>query len=113
MITKSKIIFLFYIRWQYNPISKTNGNFFKTKPLLSLQKTLQHHGYTDRLKESGYTNNHYTMDKTGWTPHETLNGDQKRTEYRIQHNPKKDIHYKGPKFSTGKLLIKETNYKHT
>ena len=37
----------------------------------------------------------------------------KRTEYRIQINPKKNIHYKGPIFSTGKLKKKEYNYKHT
>ncbi len=78
-----------------------------------MQKTLFHHDFTGRLKESGYTNNAYTFDKTGWTPHGTLNGDMKRTEYRIQFNPVKEIHYKGPLFSTGMLRKKEQNYKHS
>jgi hypothetical protein len=94
-------------------MSKTHGNFFKKKPAITNARTLINHDFTSKLKESGYSNNHFTFDKTGWTPHENLNGDMKRTEYRIQYNPKKEIHYKGPLFSTGKLKMKEQNYKHT
>lgn len=78
-----------------------------------MKKTLVNHEFTGKLRESGYSNNHFTCDKNGWTPHETLNGDMKRTEYRIQYNTKKDIHYKGPLYSTGKLRKTEQNYKHT
>jgi len=53
------------------------------------------------------------MDKTGWVPSENFNSDMKRTEYRIAYNPKKECHYKGPLYSTGKLKLIETNYKHT
>jgi hypothetical protein len=71
------------------------------------------HDYTNKLKESGYTDNYYTYDRTGWVPHQSLHGDMIRSEYRIQFNQKKPIHYKGPLFSTGKLRIKEQNYKHS
>jgi hypothetical protein len=110
--TKSKLFFNF--RWQYNPLSKTHGNFWNKKAYShSLQKSLVNHDFTNKLKNSGYSENHSTFDKTGWVPHESLNGDMKRTEYRIQYNTKKEIHYKGPLFSTGKLRKKEQNYKHT
>jgi len=105
--------YLIYFSWQYNPLSRSNGSFWRKNPELSMKKTLSHHDFTGNLKESGYTNNHYTYDRTGWTPHQNLNGDQKRTEYRIQFNPVKEIHYKGPLYSTGKLRIKEQNYKHS
>lgn len=39
-------------------------------------------------------------------------GDMKRTEYRIQFNPKKECHYKGPLYSLGNLKKREYNYKH-
>jgi len=78
-----------------------------------MSRALINHDYTSKLKESGYSNNHYTMDRTGWVPHHSLNGDQLRTEYRIQLNPKKSIHYAGPLFTTGKLKKKGLNYKHT
>lgn len=103
----------FFNSWQYNPLSKTHGNFWKKLPNLNIKKTFQHHDYTGKLRDSGYSTNHFAFDRTGWTPHESLNSDMKRTEYRIQYNTRKDIHYKGPMFSTGKLKKKEQNYKHT
>ena len=42
-----------------------------------------------------------------------LNSDMKRTEYRIQYNTLKPLHYKGSIISDGKLKKKESNYKHT
>jgi len=37
----------------------------------------------------------------------------KRTEYRIQFNPKKETHYKGPIYTNGALKMRETNYIHS
>jgi len=102
-----------YKQWKYNPLSKTHGNFFKTNPELHMQKTLVSHDFTGKLKDSGYSVNHFTFDRTGWLAHPTLHSDQKRTEYRIQYNTKKEIHYKGPRFCTGELKKKELNYRHT
>jgi hypothetical protein len=94
-------------------MSKTHGAFFKKNPNLDFKKSLFNHNHTEKLKDSGFTVNHNTFDRTGWTPHSSLDSDMKRTEYRIQYNNKKDIHYKGPLFSTGMLKKKEANYKHT
>lgn len=94
-------------------MSRTHGNFFTKNPNLSMHKKLENHDFTGKLKESGYTDNHCTFDKTGWVPHPNLDGDQKRTEYRIQFNTKKEVHYKGPLYSTGMLKKKEQNYKHS
>ncbi len=99
--------------WQYNPLSRTNGNFVKAKPELATKKVLANHEFTSKLKESGYSVNHYTCDSTGWIPDKCLNSDMKRTEYRIRYNTKKDFHYKGALFSTGILKKKEQVYKHT
>lgn len=106
-----KSIYNYNPRWQYNPLSKTVGSFTKRNFSMT-QKSLNNHEYTTKLRESGYTDNHATFDKTGWAPHTSLNSDMRRTEYRIQYN-KKEIHYKGPKFSVGKLKKTEFNYKHT
>ncbi len=76
-------------------------------------KSFDCHDHTARLRESGYSNNHSTFDKHGWEPEKILHSDQVRTEYRIQFNKKKDVHYKGPIISTGKLKKKERVYKHT
>ena len=94
-------------------MSKTNGSFFKNNTNLSLKKMLNNHDYTDKLKNSGYSVNHFTYDRTGWVPDESLHGDLKRTEYRIRFNVHKDIHYKGPLFNTGNLKKRERVYKHT
>lgn len=96
----------------YNPLAKTHGNFTK-RDFSESQKSLVNHEFTSKIRESGYTDNHYTFDRNGWLPYESLHSDMKRTEYRIQFNTKKDIHYKGPMYSTGKLKKTEFNYKHT
>jgi hypothetical protein len=71
------------------------------------------HEFTGKLKDSGYTNNITTFDKTGWVPHQSFHSDAIRTEYRININPNKDFHYRGPINSTGRLKRKEVVYKHT
>lgn len=86
---------------------------FASKDFKSIQQTTQSHEFTAKLKESGYTNNISTYDKTGWVPHPNLHSDMVRSEYRININPYKAIHYKGPISSTGALKKKETVYKHT
>ncbi len=73
---------------------------------------MEYHDFTQKLKESGYSNNNAECDKYGWLAHPVLHSDMKRTEYRIQFN-KKPIHYQGPLYSTGKMKVKERNYKHT
>lgn len=79
-------------------------------PLLS---SLCNHPYTTRLRDSGYTENLFPSKmNSGWLS-PTFSSDMKRTEYRIQYNPKKELHYKKPTFSTGVLKHKEKNYKHT
>lgn len=83
-----------------------------SKGFQSMQKTTENHEFTMKLKESGYTNNIATYDKTGWVPHPTLHSDMSRTEYRININPYKALHYKGPLYSTGAMKKKETVYKH-
>lgn len=100
-------------RWQYHPLSKTHGNFWKKNAPTNFQSPLKNHEFTSKLKDSGYSTNHTTCDKKGWVPIGSLHGDMVRTEYRIQYNVKKDFHYKGPMISTGKLKKKESNYKHT
>lgn len=92
---------------------RTHGSFWKNRPELKMENSLRNHRFTQKLRESGYSNNHATFDKTGWRPDKSLDSDMSRTEYRIQFNPKKEIHYKGPMFSTGLLKRKEHNYKHT
>jgi hypothetical protein len=94
-------------------LSKTHGNFWKKNQNLSTHKSLVNHDFTEKIRESGYTDNHCTFDKTGWVPHHNLNSDMTRTEYRIQFNTRKENHYKGPMYSTGTLKKKEQNYKHT
>ncbi len=74
---------------------------------------MEPHEFTTKIKDSGYTNNITSYDKTGWIPHPNLHSDMKRSEYRININPPKGIHYKGPIFSTGALKKKEYVYKHT
>jgi hypothetical protein len=93
-------------------MSKTVGGH--TKPGFSIaNKTLDCHEFTAKLRESGYSNNvNATFDKKGFLPHPVLHGDMTRTEYRIQYR-KKDVHYKGPLYSTGQLKRKEMNYTHT
>jgi hypothetical protein len=93
-------------------LSKTIGNF--SKPGFKVaNKTLEFHEFTDKLRDSGYSNNvNATFDKKGFLPHPALNSDMVRTEYRIQYR-KKDVHFKGPMYSTGKLKRKECNYTHT
>ncbi len=98
--------------WQYNPLSKTIGSF-RNKTQNHYEKSLKSHDFTPRIRDSGYSNNHLICDKKGWTPEKTLHSDQKRTEYRIQFNNVKSVHYKGPIISTGKLKKKEKVYKHT
>jgi hypothetical protein len=103
---------LITFRWKWNPMSKTVGNFSKAGFNIS-NKTLDFHDFTAKLRESGYSNNvNQTFDKKGFLPHPVLHSDMTRTEYRIQFR-KKDVHYKGPLYSTGKLKTRELNYKHT
>lgn len=79
----------------------------------TLQSTLGNHDYTTRLRDSGYSENLFPSKmNSGWLTPE-FDGDMVRTEYRIQYNPKKEFHYKKPKFNTGILNQKEKNYKHT
>ena len=116
-ITKSKFsymnnLFSLLNSWQYNPLSKTIGGF-RNKTKSHYEKSLEVHDFTPVLRDSGYTNNHIVCNEKGWTTDKQLHSDQKRTEYRIQYNTKKDIHYKGPMISTGKLKKKEKVYKHT
>lgn len=98
--------------WQYNPISKNIGGF-KLKDELLNEVPLKNHTFTSRLRDSGYSNNHLLCDKKGWTPKKILHSDQKRTEYSIQYNVKKDFGWKEPLASTGKLKKIEKNYRHT
>jgi hypothetical protein len=93
-------------------MSKTIGSF-KRVVYSNTQKSLEAHDSTGKIRDTGYTNNHMQFDKTGWLPHVSLHSDMKRTEYRMQYNTKKDVHYTGPMFSTGLLKKKETNYKFT
>lgn len=93
-------------------MSKTIGSF-NDKDFVSIQKLTEAHEFTTKLKESGYTNNISTYDKTGWVPHRNLHSDMIRTEYRINFNQEKPLHYKGPLFSTGALKKKEIVHKHT
>lgn len=73
-----------YKDWQYNPLSTTHGNFFKKKPNLSLKRVLSNHEFTGKLKESGYSINHFTFDRTGWIPDICLNEHEKnRIPYSI------------------------------
>ncbi len=74
---------------------------------------MEPHDFTNKLRESGYTNNVTSFDKTGWIPHPSHHSDMVRTEYRININPSKALHYKAPLFSTGKFKKKEMVYKHT
>ena len=71
------------------------------------------HDFTKKLKDSGYTNNVTSFDKTGWVPHESFHSDGHRTEYRIMINPYKKLHYHEPLNSTGRFKKKEVVYKHT
>ena len=69
--------------------------------------------FTTNLTDSGYTNNVTSFDKTGWVPHQSFHSDGIRTEYRININPYKNLHYTGALSSTGKFKKKEVVYKHT
>lgn len=93
-------------------MSKTIGSF-KEKDFISVQQSTQNHEFTMKLKESGYTNNISTYDKTGWVPHKNLHSDMIRTEYRINFNRPKPLHYKGPLYSTGAFKKKEINHRDT
>eukprot|EP00340_Litonotus_pictus_P008280 CAMPEP_0170518192 /NCGR_PEP_ID=MMETSP0209-20121228/3938_1 /TAXON_ID=665100 ORGANISM="Litonotus pictus, Strain P1" /NCGR_SAMPLE_ID=MMETSP0209 /ASSEMBLY_ACC=CAM_ASM_000301 /LENGTH=225 /DNA_ID=CAMNT_0010803659 /DNA_START=114 /DNA_END=791 /DNA_ORIENTATION=- len=102
-----------YKDWQYNPISKAIGGFKLKNNNFTNDTPLTHHDFTPRLRDSGYSNNHLLCDKKGWTPKKVLHSDQKRTEYRIQYNCKKDFGWTAPIPSTGKLKKIEKNYIHT
>jgi hypothetical protein len=93
-------------------MSKTIGSF-REKDFISIGKSTEAHEFTAKLKESGYTNNISTYDKTGWVPHKTLHSDMVRTEYRLHFNQPKPLHYKGPKYSTGEFKKKESVHKFT
>ena len=108
-----KSIFFVKKSWQYNPISKAVGGFKLKNNKFTNDIPLTNHGFTTRLRDSGYSNNHMLCDRKGWEPEGVLNSDMKRTEYKIQYNPKKEFCYKGPIMSTGALKKKENNYKHT
>jgi hypothetical protein len=94
-------------------VSITNVNFNQRVEDKNLKKSLVNHEFTMKIKDSGYDCNHNTFDKTGWKPHISLNGDMTRTEYGIQFNLKKEIHFKEPLYSTGQLKKRQLNYKHT
>lgn len=94
-------------------MSKSTGSFWKNKSDLSMKKSLENHEFTSKIKDSGYDTNHNTFDRTGWISDPNLHSDMVRTEYGIQFNTKKGIHYKGPLYSTGQLKKREFNYKHT
>ena len=91
-------------------MSRTHGSFKKFLYNNTAQ-ALKEHESTDKLRNSGYTSNNVLKEK-GWTTDRNLHSDMLRTEYRIQFNPKKEIHYKGPMFNTGILKKKEHVYKH-
>lgn len=97
-------------------MSRTIGNFWNKKAKkmdVTLQSSLGNHGYTPKLRDSGFSENLFpTKLNSAWL-NPCFNSDMKRTEYRIQYNKKKDFHYKMPTFSTGILKQKERNYKHT
>ena len=93
-------------------MGKTIG-IFDTKNFMENQQSLNPHEYTTKLRESGFTNNICSNDKTGWIPDPVLHSDMERSEYRININPIKGVHYNGPIFSTGKYKKKEVVYKHT
>jgi hypothetical protein len=115
MTMKNCKLFEVYLifRWQYNPVSNSTGSFWKNKTDFNLKRSLESHDFTSKIKNSGYDTNHNTFDRTGWVPHPNLHSDMVRTEYGIQYNKKKDIHYKGPIYSTGQLKKRELNYKHS
>jgi hypothetical protein len=94
-------------------VSITNGNFKQLETSRNLKKSLENHAFTSKLKDYGYDANHNTFDRTGWEPHKSLHSDMTRTEYGIQFNKKKDIHFKEPLYSTGQLKKRQLNYKHT
>ena len=52
-------------------MSKTHGQLLEKKSNLTLQKTLINHDFTNKIRDSGYSNNHFTFDKKGWYPHES------------------------------------------
>ncbi|CAD8086446.1 unnamed protein product [Paramecium primaurelia] len=66
-----------------------------------------------QTKTSGFQKNHMQFDGSGWIPHENMNGDQIRTEYRIQYNQEKPFHRNPIQFKLRKMKQTEMNYKHT
>ncbi|KAM3135369.1 hypothetical protein pb186bvf_012527 [Paramecium bursaria] len=64
-------------------------------------------------KTSGFQKNHVQFDGSGFIPHESMNGDQIRTEYRIQFNQDKPFHRDPRIFKLRKMKPQESNYKHT
>lgn len=108
--SKSKI-WLTFRSWQYNPLSKTHGSFTK-REYNNMPQSFREHAVTSKLRDSGYTANNMAKEKTGWVTDPCLHSDLVRTEYRIQYNPKKEIHYKGSLYNTGVLKKKEFVYKH-
>jgi len=95
----------------FNPLARSIG-VHTSKDFKPTSKTTENHEFTIKLKESGYTNNISTFDKTGWVPHHNLHSDMVRSEYRININPYKPLHFKGPIYSTGAFKKRETVYKH-
>lgn len=91
-------------------MSRSHGSFVK-KLFNNTPQSFRDHESTEKLRNSGYTSNNVLKEK-GWTTDRSLQSDMVRTEYRIQFNTKKDVHYKGPMFNTGYLNKKEKVYKH-
>ncbi|MCQ2820749.1 MAG: hypothetical protein MJ252_26105 [archaeon] len=77
-----------------------------------MQSSLGNHDYTPYLRDSGFSENLFPSKLNSAWLHPCFNSDMTRTEYRIQYNRPKDIHYPGPKFNTGHLKKKETTYKY-
>ena len=93
-------------------MSKTIGAF-KDSNFVSVKESTATHEFTTKLKEDGYTNNIATYDKTGWVPDKVLHSDMVRTEYRLNFNQPKPLHYKGPMYSLGTFKKKEIVHKNT
>lgn len=97
-------------------MSKKIGAFWNQKAKRmneTVQSSLTNHGYTTRLRDSGYSENLFPSKMNSAWLNPCFASDMVRTEYRIQYNVPKSIQYKCPKFSTGILKQKEKNYIHT
>ena len=100
-----------FVESRYRPMSKLIGSFWK-KGGNNGQYSTQFRDlpYDPYLSDSGYSINLKAKSPVGFFD-PSIAGSNKKTEYRVNFNTKKDFQYKVPMFSTG--FIKNNGYNPT